>query len=98
MDPLPTDPLARERATQRKVNAYHRLFKTKAGKLILDDLKQAFGSDRPAFIPMAAGGYDPLWAAVRDGQRQVILHIETQLSIPFQGDGNIEKPQVKVIV
>lgn len=91
------DPLDKAKHDQRVINAYIQLFKSEDGKIVLKDLKARFGADQPAFIPRADGGYDPLWAAVRDGQRQVLIHIEFQTSLPFQGDGNVEKPQANVI-
>lgn len=47
------------------------------GELVLADMEKAFGVNLPAFTPNADGAFDPLRAAVRDGQRQVILHIKT---------------------
>lgn len=85
------------RKNQRLINAYRELFKSKAGELVLEDLRKRFGVNMPAFLPKKGGGYDPLWAAVRDGQRQVIIHIEHQISLPAQGDGNVEKPQARII-
>ena len=49
---------------------------TEAGKLVVDHLKKSFGFDSPAFISGQDGSYDTHKAAIRDGQRQVILHIE----------------------
>ena len=49
---------------------------TEAGQEVVANLKKVFGTDSPAFIANAEGNYDPLKAALRDGQRQVILHIE----------------------
>jgi hypothetical protein len=50
---------------------------TEAGKEVIEHLKKSFGFDSPAFIAAPDGSYDPLKAAIRDGQRQVILHIES---------------------
>jgi hypothetical protein len=49
---------------------------TEAGQEVMSNLKKVFGSNAPAFIANAEGNFDPLKAAIRDGQRQVILHIE----------------------
>jgi hypothetical protein len=46
------------------------------GHLVLADLEKAFGTNLPTFVPVADGSFDPIRAAVRDGQRQVILHIK----------------------
>ncbi len=89
--------LDRAKHQQRVINAYRRLFGSDEGKLVLDDLRERFGTEKPAFIPNQGGGYDPLWAAVRDGQRQVVIHIDFQTSLPAQGDGNVEETQAKVI-
>lgn len=91
------DAIEKAKHAQRVINAYRRLFKTAAGKIVLEDLKAKFGTALPAFIPRADGGFDPIWAAVRDGQRQVLIHIDHQRSLPAQGDGNVEKPQAKVL-
>jgi hypothetical protein len=45
------------------------------GQLVLADLEKLFGTNLPTFVPVADGSFDPIRAAVRDGQRQVILHI-----------------------
>ncbi|HWL54286.1 MAG TPA: hypothetical protein VNQ90_17735 [Chthoniobacteraceae bacterium] len=91
------DAIERAKHAQRVVNAYRRVFGSEEGKLVLEDLRGKFGTDKPAFIPKPDGGFDPLWAAVRDGQRQVVIHVEHQMSLPAQGDGNVEEPQTKVI-
>ena len=87
---------AREKA--RLITAYHRTFETTEGKLVLEDLRRAFGTNFPAFRPDAEGRYDALLAAIRDGQRSVLLHLEMILaSTTPDGDGNTEAPAVTVI-
>ena len=80
--------LKRERERQRLTNAYHRVFKTKDGELIIADIKTQFATDSQVFLP----GYDfnPVVAALRDGQRGVLIHIETMLRRPVIADGDIE--------
>lgn len=88
------------RAAQRLVNAYHRLFGCRDGKLVLADIRKSFGAHLPAFIPLERGRgleYDPLHAAIRDGQRQVILHIEHKLNLSAKGDSDVEKPATETI-
>ena len=51
-------------------------FNIPEGDLVLSDLEKSFGINSPAFTPNADGSFDPIRAAVRDGQRQVILHIK----------------------
>lgn len=89
------DDLEKAKRAQRLVNAYNRLFASEDGKKVLQDLKASFGFNQPAFIPLPSG-YDATHAAIRDGQRQVILHIEAQLSAVAIGDGNLEKPKATV--
>ena len=50
------------------------------GKKILADLESRFGTDAPAFLADANGAFDTHRAAIRDGQRQVILHIRRALT------------------
>jgi hypothetical protein len=90
----PTDKaLETARKAQRTVNAYHRTFNSEHGKAVLDDLEKVFGTNKPAFLP----GSDALQAAIRDGQRQVKLHIDAKLVVPAAGDADIEKPTTQVI-
>ena len=84
----------RKRNEQRTINAYHVIFSGPDGKAVLDDLIAAFGMSHPAFISTgttigAAIKYDPFYAAVRDGQRSVYLHIMAKLKAEATGDANI---------
>lgn len=91
--------LSKAQAQQRIVNAYHRLFNGPDGKAVLEDLRKSFGTEQPAFIPQTRGRhceYDPLHAAIRDGQRQILLHIEARLKATAKGDANIESAPIKV--
>lgn len=86
--------LQRERERQMTINTYHRVFANKDGLSVIEDLKRQFGTESQAFLP----GYDynPVVAALRDGQRGVVLHIEAMLKRPPMADGNIETPKRKV--
>jgi hypothetical protein len=86
--------LRRERERQKVTNAYHRVFGTKEGAQVIADLKTHFATDSQVFLP----GYDfnPVVAALRDGQRGVILHIEAVLRRPLIADGDIETPKRKI--
>jgi hypothetical protein len=86
------DALEQERARQRTVNAYHRVFTTADGKEVLEDLRRYFKTDQPSFI----FGQSYVDAAVRDGQRQVIIRINDQLRKTIMADGDVEKPQAKI--
>lgn len=94
--------IERARKMQRIVNAYHRVFNSEDGKIVMEDLAQAFGVHHPAFLQVGttAGGkieYDDTYGKIRDGQRSVYLHIENRLRAPTRGDGNIGKPLVEVL-
>lgn len=93
--------LARDRQRLRVVNAYHRIFTSPDGKMLLEDLDHAFGMDRPVFIPLDKGrgsaGYDSIHAAKRDGQQDILRHIKAKLAAPCDGDANLEKPKTTVL-
>jgi hypothetical protein len=86
--------IRRERERQKTTNAYHRVFSTKEGQAVIADLKAQFATESQVFLP----GYDfnPVVAALRDGQRGVVLHIESVLRRPVMADGDIEAPKRKV--
>ena len=86
--------LRRERERQKITNAYHRVFTSKEGQAVIADLKAQFATESQVFLP----GYDfnPVVAALRDGQRGVILHIEAVLRRPVIADGDIETPKRKI--
>jgi hypothetical protein len=62
-------------AVSKEVKSYGMLT-TPDGEILLDHLDKVFGFSSPAFIPSSDGTYDPLKAAIRDGQRQVFLHLK----------------------
>ena len=89
---------ARDRArhAQRTINAYHVIFSGPDGETVLNDLISAFGINIPAFLPTATRAgenikYDPYYAAIRDGQRSVYLHIRAKLDAAVTGDANVDK-------
>lgn len=86
--------LQRERERQKTINAYHRVFAGKDGATVIADLKAQFGTEHQAFLH--GFEYNPIVAALRDGQRGVVLHIESMLKRPVIADGNIEEPKRKV--
>lgn len=98
----PDKDLIRRQKAQRVINAYHRVFGSRhedrndEQRLVMEHLDNSFGFNRPAFLQGRQGQYDPIQAAIRDGQRQVFLHIEAILSEPVKGDGDM-KPKPKVI-
>jgi len=95
-DEITPEDIQRAKDRQRTINAYHRTFSSDDGNRVLADLKSVFGFQFPAFVARDSGAFDTHHAAIRDGQRQVILHIETVLAEETKGDANVEKPQVTV--
>jgi hypothetical protein len=89
--------LERSKSLQRINNAYHRAFEGEDGKLVLENLKAYFRMNRPAFERTLGRTFDPLAAAVRDGQREVVLFIEHKLSLPVVGDADVERPTTEVL-
>ena len=87
--------LERERQRQRTINAYHRVFLGQEGQAVLEDLKRSFGTDSQAFLP--GQDFNPIPAAIRDGQRGVVLHIEAMLRRQPAADDNLEQPKNKVL-
>ena len=92
----PDKELDRSRDIQRLNNAYHRVFGTDEGKTVLQNLRAYFRMDRPAFERSMTHPYDPIAAALRDGQREVILFIQHKLSQPVIADGDIDQPKTTV--
>lgn len=92
--------LEKEKEQQRIINCYHRIFNSEDGKIILADIEKSFSTNLPAFVTLNKGngvfGYDSTHAAIRDGQRSIILHIKAKLAFPVKGDANIEKPKTRV--
>ena len=88
--------LDRSRDIARINNAYHRVFGTEEGKAVLQNLRAYFRMNRPAFERSMTHAYDPYAAALRDGQREVLLFIDHKLSLPVQADGDIEQPKTTV--
>jgi hypothetical protein len=89
--------LERSKNLQRINNAYRRCFESEDGKLVLDNLKAYFRLNRPAFERALGRPFDPIAAAVRDGQREVILFVEYKLSLPVVGDADVERPTTEVL-
>ena len=92
----PDKELDRTRELQRLTNAYHRVFDTEDGKVVLQNLKAYFRMNRPAFERSMTQPYDAIAAALRDGQREVILFIDHKLSSPVIADGNLDQPSTTV--
>ena len=86
--------LKRERERQRTINAYQRVFANKDGQAVIDDLKTVFSTESQAFLH--GFEFNPIVAALRDGQRGVVLHIEAMLKRQVIADGDIEEPKRKV--
>lgn len=97
MDEPTIEGIHRAKESQRTVNAYHRIFKSDDGKRVIDDISKVFGLHMPAFIAKPDGGFDTHHAAKRDGQADVLKHIQAKLSAKCEGDG-IEKPKKRKVI
>lgn len=94
---------AREERARRfrdTIYAYKRLFATPDGVIVLNDIRNAFGVDMPAYLPTGTrvGGniqYDDIYGKIRDGQRSVWCHIQNSINAEIDPSGNLNKaPQV----
>jgi hypothetical protein len=65
----------KEEAARKLAASYRECFASEPGQRVLADLLEQFPPDRPRFS--TATGFDPVKAAVADGQSQVTLHIES---------------------
>lgn len=52
------------------------VFASPQGETVMADLEKVFGFSAQAFQPDATGAFCPIRAAIRDGQRSVLLHIK----------------------
>lgn len=64
----------KEEAARKLAGAYRECFGSEPGQRVLADLLEEFPPARPRFS--SATGFDPVKAAVADGQSQVTFHIE----------------------
>jgi len=93
----PEATLEAERKAQRVTNAYHRVFSGEDGQTVLEHLRAYFRVNLPAFQRSMHNPYDPIGAALRDGQREVILLIEHKLAEPAVGDADFDQPKTKIV-
>lgn len=65
--------------TERR-RLYRKVFNSKDGKELMADLVATFDADGPSFVPIPDKNrsihYDPLHAAIIDGQKQAIKHCQ----------------------
>lgn len=92
-----TKQLEAAKEKQRIVNAYHSVFGTPDGKVVLEHLHRYFRTDRPAFERNLQPRFDAIAAAIRDGQREVLLFIEHKLGETAIADGDVIAPDVTVV-
>jgi len=89
--------LEKLKSQQRTINTFHRVFGTEDGKAVLAHLHTYFRTDRPIFERAVGNRFDTIAAAIRDGQREVMLYIHHKLATPTKGDADIETPTTKVL-
>lgn len=85
------------------VRAYQKVFKSKDGQVVLAHLNKSFNTGEPAFQLRVADDsgqrpvycYDPIHAALKDGGRAVMIHIEKLRDQKIEPDDG-KKQQVEV--
>ena len=85
------------------IRAYQKVFKSKEGKIVLAHLNELFSTGTQAFQlkldddsgKQAIFKYDPIHAALKDGARGVMLHIEGIRDTAVKPDDEPDK-KVKV--
>lgn len=80
----------RDLEIQRTAAAYG-YFETDPGKLVIADLEKAFGINAQAFLPDSKGDFCPIRAAIRDGQRSVLLHMKA-IATKYNNGKTTKKP------
>jgi hypothetical protein len=83
----------RDLEIQRTAAAYG-YFETDPGLLVIADLEKAFGINAQAFLPDSKGDFCPIRAAIRDGQRSVLLHMKAIATKHNNGE-TTKKPGTK---
>ena len=78
-----------------EILAFKRVFSSKDGQTILENFRRVFGLDEPAFIRRADGTYCETEGKIRDGQRQVFLHVKRMLLLEFRQDTKESRVTVK---
>lgn len=83
-----------KRVHSEKTKLSFAFFNSPDGALVMEHLDKVFGFYAPAFLPGEQGNYDTVRAAIRDGQRQVFIHIKSMAEKSHDQTDN--KPEVKV--
>lgn len=76
--PEAKDEARRLRGQAEAAAAYRRTFATPDGERVLADLTRLFSPCRPRFT--SGANFEPIPAAVADGQSQVVLHILSRIA------------------
>lgn len=96
MNKVSEEQLAAERELQSVINARHRLEQNPDFKLLRAHSEKFHRTHLTSFLVRRNGTYDPLAAAMRDGQRSVFIHWDELLACVPTGPGNIIEPKVSV--
>lgn len=70
-----------KKVTVDTAEIFARLFATADGKSVLKVLRQRYGLKRLSFVRDCQGKYDSTDAAIRDGERSVMLFIEGAIEL-----------------
>jgi hypothetical protein len=85
-------PAEAAKLTKSRLIAIKRLMATDGWKTFFDHLTANFPLDESVFRRNAAGIFDPLDAAVRDGNRTVLVYIREISKMPTPGDDDDATP------
>jgi hypothetical protein len=88
------DDLDKRVAVQRTLRCFA-FFNSDEGQLVLAELERAFGVNHPTFVSFDNGHFCPLRAAIRDGQRQVVLHIKSLANKTHEQDTKTKRRATK---
>jgi hypothetical protein len=83
-----------KRVRAEKTKFSFAFFNSPDGALVMDHLDKVFGFHAPAFLPGEQGSYDTVRAAIRDGQRQVYLHIKAMAAKSHEQNDSKTEAQV----
>lgn len=72
--------------------ALRHTFTSPDGAVVLEWLRAAAGTRKPAFVATGPGPLDPYAAAVRDGRKAIVLEIEANLALAESGDQPAKPP------
>lgn len=80
----PLTPEQKAELRAQMIRTYRAVFESPDGQVVLDHIRKSFGAGKPVFL-FINGRYDNTHAAKRDGQLDVIRHIEAIIEGRVEG-------------